>query len=55
MLLGGFAIRISFAAHHRSVAGSVSWTLAAMAHGLELVTNNAMHFGRIAGLSVCGY
>lgn len=28
---------------------------AAMAHGLELVTNNVSHFGRIAGLSVCGY
>ncbi len=28
---------------------------AAMANGLELVTNNAGHFGRVAGLSVCGY
>ena len=28
---------------------------AAMASGLELVTNNATHFTRVAGLSVCGY
>jgi predicted nucleic acid-binding protein len=28
---------------------------AAMAHGLELVTNNTAHFGRVAGLSLRGY
>jgi tRNA(fMet)-specific endonuclease VapC len=28
---------------------------AALAHGLELVTNNSGHFGRVTGLSVCGY
>ena len=28
---------------------------AAVAHGLELVTNNTAHFGRVTGLSVRGY
>ena len=28
---------------------------AAVAHGLELVTNNSAHFGRVAGLAVVGY
>jgi len=28
---------------------------AAMAHGLELVTNNTNHFARVTGLSVRGY
>lgn len=28
---------------------------AALAHGLELVTNNSAHFGRVTGLSVRGY
>jgi tRNA(fMet)-specific endonuclease VapC len=28
---------------------------AALAHEMELVTNNAVHFSRIAGLSVRGY
>jgi len=28
---------------------------AALAHGLELVTNNSAHFGRVPGLSVRGY
>ena len=28
---------------------------AAVAHGLELVTNNTAHFGRVPGLSVRGY
>jgi predicted nucleic acid-binding protein len=27
---------------------------AAVAHGLELVTNNSAHFGRVAGLAVVG-
>jgi tRNA(fMet)-specific endonuclease VapC len=28
---------------------------AALAHGLELVTSNTAHFGRVAGLSLCSY
>lgn len=28
---------------------------AAVAHGLELVTNNTAHFGRVTGLSIRGY
>lgn len=28
---------------------------AAVAHGLELVTNNTAHFGRVTGLSLRGY
>ena len=28
---------------------------AALAHGLELVTNNTAHFLRVTGLPVCGY
>ena len=28
---------------------------AAMAHGLELITNNTAHFGRVTGLSVRSY
>lgn len=32
------------------------WIAAAgLAHGLELVTNNTAHFGRVAGLAVRGY
>lgn len=41
---------------HQLIGSNDLWiAAAAVAHGLELVTNNNAHFGRVAGLAVMSY